>query len=80
MFPAVQVEGDRVFLKRGVWTSAGVTAEIDMTLALIEEDLGREIARAVARMLAVTIDDRAAKCSIYRFSILIPARIASGPR
>jgi transcriptional regulator GlxA family with amidase domain len=54
MYPAVQVEGDRVFLnERGVWTSAGMTAGIDMTLALIEEDLGREIARAVARMLVV---------------------------
>ncbi len=53
-YPAVRVEGDRVFLnERGVWTSAGMTAGIDMTLALIEEDLGREIARAVARMLVV---------------------------
>jgi transcriptional regulator GlxA family with amidase domain len=54
MYPAVRVEGDRIFLnERGVWTSAGMTAGIDMTLALIEEDLGREISRAVARMLVV---------------------------
>jgi transcriptional regulator GlxA family with amidase domain len=54
MYPAVQVEADRVFLnERGVWTSAGMTAGIDMTLALIEEDLGAETARAVARMLVV---------------------------
>jgi transcriptional regulator GlxA family with amidase domain len=53
-YPAVQVEGDRIFLnERGVWTSAGMTAGIDMTLALIEEDLGRELSRAVARMLVV---------------------------
>jgi transcriptional regulator GlxA family with amidase domain len=54
MYPKVQVEGDRVFLnERGVWTSAGMTAGIDMTLTLIEEDVGREIARAVAGMLVV---------------------------
>lgn len=54
MYPAVQVESDRIFLnERGVWTSAGMTAGIDMTLALIEEDLGRELSRAVARMLVV---------------------------
>jgi transcriptional regulator GlxA family with amidase domain len=54
MYPAVKVEGDRIFLnERGVWTSAGMTAGIDMTLALIEEDLGRTLSRAVARMLVV---------------------------
>jgi transcriptional regulator GlxA family with amidase domain len=54
LYPAVRVEGDRIFLsERGVWTSAGMTAGIDMTLALIEEDLGRDLARAVARMLVV---------------------------
>jgi transcriptional regulator GlxA family with amidase domain len=54
MYPAIRVDGDRIFLnERGVWTSAGMTAGIDMTLALIEEDLGREISRAVARMLVV---------------------------
>jgi transcriptional regulator GlxA family with amidase domain len=53
-YPAVKVEGDRIFLnERGVWTSAGMTAGIDMTLALIEEDLGRELSREVARMLVV---------------------------
>ena len=54
MYPAVRVEGDRLFLnERGVWTSAGMTAGIYMTLALIEDDLGREMARAAARMLVV---------------------------
>jgi transcriptional regulator GlxA family with amidase domain len=54
MYPAVRLEGDRIFLnERGVWTSAGMTAGIDMTLALIEEDLGRALSRAVARMLVV---------------------------
>jgi transcriptional regulator GlxA family with amidase domain len=54
MYPAIQVDGDRIFLNEaGMWTSAGMTAGIDMALALIEEDLGKEISRTVARMLVV---------------------------
>jgi transcriptional regulator GlxA family with amidase domain len=54
MYPAIRVDGDHIFLKEGdVWTSAGMTAGIDMTLALIEEDCGRDISRAVARMMVV---------------------------
>ncbi|MDQ3632359.1 MAG: DJ-1/PfpI family protein [Actinomycetota bacterium] len=52
--PAVQVEPDSVFTRDGdVWTSAGVTAGIDLALALVEEDLGPEVALAVARLLVV---------------------------
>lgn len=54
MYPDIQVDGDRIFLaEKGVWTSAGMTAGIDMTLALIEEDYGQELARTVARMMVV---------------------------
>ena len=53
-FPGVQVEPDPIFLRDGpIWTSAGVTAGIDLALALLEEDLGREVALAVARYLVV---------------------------
>ena len=53
-FPRIQVDADRIFLKDGyVWTSAGVTAGIDLALALVEEDCGVEMARAVARDLVV---------------------------
>jgi transcriptional regulator GlxA family with amidase domain len=53
-FPAVRVEPDPIFVRDGpVWTSAGVTAGIDLALALVEEDLGRDIALAVARYLVV---------------------------
>lgn len=53
-FPAVRVEPDPIFLRDGpVWTSAGVTAGIDLALALAEEDLGRTVALAVARYLVV---------------------------
>jgi len=49
MYPAIRVDGDHIFVREGeVWTSAGMTAGIDMTLALIEEDCGRDISRAVA--------------------------------
>ena len=53
-FPAVRVEPDPIFVCDGpVWTSAGVTAGIDLALALVEEDLGRAVALAVARYLVV---------------------------
>jgi transcriptional regulator GlxA family with amidase domain len=53
-FPAVHVEPDPIFVCDGpVWTSAGVTAGIDLALALVEEDLGRSMALAVARYLVV---------------------------
>ncbi|MFA5120558.1 GlxA family transcriptional regulator [Zavarzinia sp.] len=53
-FPAVRVDGDRIFVADGaVWTSAGMSAGIDMALALIEADCGAEVARNVARMMVV---------------------------
>jgi transcriptional regulator GlxA family with amidase domain len=53
-FPAVRVESDPIFVRDGpVWTSAGVTAGIDLALALVEQDLGRSVALAVARYLVV---------------------------
>lgn len=52
--PAVRVEGDPIFVRDGpFWTSAGVTAGIDLALALVEADLGAELALAVARYLVV---------------------------
>jgi len=53
-FPSVTVEADRIFVRDGnVWTSAGVTAGIDLALAMVEEDFGRAVALAVARVLVV---------------------------
>ncbi|WP_434695436.1 GlxA family transcriptional regulator [Pseudomonas sp. Z1-14] len=52
--PELQVEPNPIFIKDGsVWTSAGVTAGIDLALALVEEDLGRAMALEVARHLVV---------------------------
>jgi transcriptional regulator GlxA family with amidase domain len=53
-FPKVKVEADRIFIIDGsVWTSAGMTAGIDLALAMVEQDLGAHVARAVARQLVV---------------------------
>ena len=53
-FPRVQLDPDRIFIKDGpIWTSAGITAGIDLSLALIEEDLGEAIARRTAQQLVV---------------------------
>ncbi|ANB73493.1 transcriptional regulator [Paraburkholderia phytofirmans OLGA172] len=60
-FPNVQVDADPIFIRdvghgEGagvVWTSAGVTAGIDLALALIEEDLGHAVAMQAARRLVV---------------------------
>ena len=50
----MRVEPDPIFVRDGrLWTSAGVTAGIDLALALVEEDLGRAVALAVARYLVV---------------------------
>jgi transcriptional regulator GlxA family with amidase domain len=53
-FPEVRLDPDPIFLSDGkVWTSAGITAGIDLTLALVEADLGHRLALAVARQLVV---------------------------
>ncbi len=53
-FPKVKVDADRIFITDGpVWTSAGMTAGIDLALAMVEQDLGAEVARTVARHLVV---------------------------
>ena len=53
-YPRITVEPDSIFVRDGtVYTSAGVTAGIDLALALVEEDLGRSIALATARRLVV---------------------------
>jgi transcriptional regulator GlxA family with amidase domain len=53
-FPTIAVEEDQIFIVDGpVWTSAGMTATIDMALAMIERDHGQEVSRAVARKLVV---------------------------
>ncbi|TXS19205.1 helix-turn-helix domain-containing protein [Streptomyces sp. adm13(2018)] len=53
-YPEVEVDPDPIFVRDGrLATSAGVTAGIDLALALVEEDLGRDVALTVARHLVV---------------------------
>jgi transcriptional regulator GlxA family with amidase domain len=54
MYPDVEVDPDPIFLRDGhIWTSAGVTAGMDLALALVEDDHGREVARTVAQELVL---------------------------
>lgn len=54
LFPAVEIDRESIFVKQGnTWTSAGVTAGIDLALALVQEDYGHEVALDVARELVV---------------------------
>jgi transcriptional regulator GlxA family with amidase domain len=53
-YPALQVDPEPIFIHEDkLWTSAGVTAGIDLALAMVEADLGRAVALAVARDLVV---------------------------
>jgi transcriptional regulator GlxA family with amidase domain len=53
-FPKVHLVPDHIFVRAGnIWTSAGITAGIDLSLALIEDDLGESVARQTAQQLVV---------------------------
>jgi transcriptional regulator GlxA family with amidase domain len=54
--PTIKTDSDQIFIKDGpIWTSAGVTAGIDLALALIEEDFGHQVAIDTARQLVMFI-------------------------
>jgi transcriptional regulator GlxA family with amidase domain len=53
-YPAIQVDADPIFVRDGpFFTSAGVTAGMDLALAMVQDDLGRDVALAVARVLVM---------------------------
>lgn len=55
-YPGITVETDPIFVREGeVWTSAGVTAGIDLALAMVEHDHGAELSRAIARQLVMFV-------------------------
>jgi transcriptional regulator GlxA family with amidase domain len=55
-YPSITVEADRIYVRDGsVWTSAGVTAGIDLTLALVAEDLGDALANDIARGIVLPV-------------------------
>lgn len=76
-FPRVRVDPDPIFIRDGsVWTSAGITAGIDLALALVEEDLGRQTALAVARQLVVFLKRPGGQA---QFSATLSLQAATGP-
>jgi transcriptional regulator GlxA family with amidase domain len=53
-YPKIKLDAERIFIRDGnVWTSAGISAGIDLALALIEDDLGPEVARRTAQQIVV---------------------------
>jgi transcriptional regulator GlxA family with amidase domain len=53
-YPTVKLDAERIFIRDGdIWTSAGISAGIDLALALIEDDLGPDLGRRVAQQLVV---------------------------
>src|SRR6266702_4434505 len=53
-YPKVRIEEDRIFIVDGsIWSSAGMTAGIDLALAMVENDLGEDVAKFVAKLLVV---------------------------
>jgi transcriptional regulator GlxA family with amidase domain len=54
LYPKVKLEPDQIFVRDGdIWSSAGISAGIDLALAMVAEDLGDEIARQAARQLVL---------------------------
>ncbi len=78
LHPRVKVDAERIFVRDGkVWTSAGVSAGIDLALALIEEDVGHRIAIAAARQMVVYMKRSGGQS---QFSAPLAAQEKSGGR
>ncbi|WP_159839946.1 GlxA family transcriptional regulator [Nocardia sp. CY41] len=79
-FPSIRVEADAIYLRDGpIITSAGVTAGIDMALALVEEEHGAELARSLAKHLVVFLH-RPGGQSQFSVRTSIPAPRTAGLR
>lgn len=77
-YPQVQVDPDRIFVKDGdVYTSGGISAGIDLALALIEEDLGPQAALAVAREMVVFLKRSGGQ---HQYSEPLQFQVSSGDR
>jgi transcriptional regulator GlxA family with amidase domain len=73
-YPAIEVDPDPIFTRDGnVWTSAGVTAGMDLALALVEDDLGRDTALDIARRLVLFLRRPGSQS---QFSAQLAAQIA----
>ncbi len=77
-YPDVRVDADPIYLQEGkIWTSAGVTAGIDLSLALVQQDLGRAVAMQVARQLVMFLN-RPGGQSQFSASLEAQAAAAAG--
>jgi transcriptional regulator GlxA family with amidase domain len=75
--PDVAVERDAIFIEDGgLWSSAGITSGLDLALAMVEEDFGRELALMVARRLVVFLKRPGGQS---QFSIPLQAQTTQGP-
>jgi transcriptional regulator GlxA family with amidase domain len=75
-YPRVKLESDRIFVRDGgIWSSAGISAGIDLALAMVTEDFGEEVARQTARQL-VLYDRRSGGQS--QFSSLLELKAPAG--
>jgi transcriptional regulator GlxA family with amidase domain len=72
-YPLIAVDSERIYTRQGdIYTSAGVAAGIDLALALLEEDLGTDVARSVAQHLLVYMR-RSAGQSQFSAALKLPA-------
>jgi len=75
-YPKVKLESDRIFVRDGeTWSSAGISAGIDLALAMVTEDFGEEVSRQTARQL-VLYDRRSGGQS--QFSSLLELKAPTG--
>jgi transcriptional regulator GlxA family with amidase domain len=77
LYPSLQIYRDRIFVRDGhVYTSGGITAGIDLTLSLIEEDLGQEAPRFIAGVMVVFLRRPGGQ---NQFSIFLQAEAPNRP-
>lgn len=78
LYPQIRVDADKIFIRDGaLWTSAGVTAGIDLTLALIEDDFGHQVAIETARQLVMFMKRSGGQS---QFSVPLSAQAKAGDR
>lgn len=78
VYPSVRVDPDAIYVRDGkIFTSAGITAGMDLALALVEEDLGRDTALTVARMLVMYLKRPGGQS---QFSMSLQAQAVEGRR
>lgn len=76
-YPLVEIDREAIFVQHGdTWTSGGVTAGIDLALAMVEDDCGREVALAVARELVVFVKRPSGQPQL---SWMLQAQAGDGP-